>query len=261
MISPGLALAKVVAIHPEAYAVDLVLVSDGSPLPLVQVMTPFGSTNTGLNDLVEPTPSNSGEKYDLIDTKDRDIIAVVGIFREYPVVLGFLYPQVCQMLFAEKNRKIDRHASDVYTSVDNDGNLEVFHPSGTYFRIGTAPDHEDLTGKDFDKLWNISKNTDKAVYVHLSVKNAGDEKAVVDIDPDGNIDLQHDGNLTTQTDGDLSATVAGNATVDVTGTLDANVEGETTIATQANLNLNADGNINITATGNVVVSAANIQLN
>lgn len=227
----GLRLAKVAAIHPEAHAVDLVFLDNGSQIPLVQVMSSAASTNSGLNDLAEPSLPASGDKWDLSESKDRDIMAVVGFFHELPIVLGFLYPQVCQMLFADKNRRVNRHASDVYTSVDADGNTELFHPSGTYLRIGTTPAHEDLTGQDYDQQWKIEKNTDKAVHVHLEVANAGTPVASLGVDPSGNVALEHDGNLTADT--------GGNAVVDIAGTLNATVQGDITATTPATVTVDA----------------------
>lgn len=183
----GLRLAKVVRFIPEAHAANLLFLDDGSRVPMVQVLSGSASTNTGVVDMAQPDAGPSGDEWDPLDSGTRDVIAVVGFVRRVPVVLGFLYPQVTQMLFTDRNRKVERHASDVYTTIDDDGNVEVFHPSGTYFRIGTSPAHEDLTGKDFDGKWKIERNTDKAVHVHLSVKNAGTEVASLDLDPDGNL--------------------------------------------------------------------------
>jgi hypothetical protein len=203
---------RVSAIHPEDYSVDLVMTDDGSRLAGVQVLTPHASTNSGANCLPQPSMPASGNVWDLTETTDRDVLAGVAFFGQYPVVLGFRYPQVCQMLFADLQRAINRHPSDFYTSIDAAGNFEAYHPSGTYLRIGTSSAHEDLTGKDFDGLWKITKNTSSAPHVHLTVANAGSPVASVDIDPSGNITLQNNGNL--------SATVGGNVTATVTGNVD-----------------------------------------
>jgi hypothetical protein len=213
----SLRIAKVMAIHPEGYSADLVFLDTGSQAPAVQILSPFASTNTGLNDLATPTTPKSGSPTDVAETKDRDIYAVVGYAGRTPVIMGFLYPQVCQMLFEDVQRRIMRHASDVYTSIDSEGNFEMFHPSGTYLRIGTTPAHEDLTGKDFDKKWKIAKNTTTAVHVHLGVSNAGSQVASIDIDPSGNITEQNNGNLEATVGGNLDATVAGEMTANVTG--------------------------------------------
>lgn len=48
----------------------------------------------------------------------REMSAVVVFARGVPVVLGFLLPQVGQMTFPDKNRRVDRHASGVYSTID-----------------------------------------------------------------------------------------------------------------------------------------------
>lgn len=220
-------MAKVVGVHPEAYAVDLVYLDTGARVPLVQVLSWSASSNSGAMDLPEPSPP--ADAYDVRATKDRDIYACVGAVGGLPVVIGFLFPQVCQMLFEDANLKVERHASDWYTSVDADGNFEASHPSGTYFRIGTDAAHRDLTGEDFDKKWAITKNTDKAVHVHLSVANAGDEVASLDISPTGVItsmgsQWNHTGPMAIDGDVEINGAVDVTGDVDVTGTVDATVD-------------------------------------
>ena len=180
-----LRLGKVVAIHPESHTIDVLILSNRMRLVDVPVLAAGASVNTGLNDLPIPTPSD-----DLWApvSLDRDVYAVIAMLMPRGVCLGFLYPEVSQMMF-EAGRRVQRHGSDVYTSVDDLGNVEVHHPSGTYLRIATDPAHEDLTGKDADALWAIKRNTDQPVHVQLQVKNAGVVKATVNIDPNGNVAL------------------------------------------------------------------------
>jgi hypothetical protein len=215
MNGSGISLAKVTRVVPGGHAVDLLFMDTGDRVPAVQVMTGYASGDTGLVDLVQPDQGE--DQWDPSRIGEREVIACVSYYKNIPVVIGFLFPQVCQMLFDRQNFKVDRHASDVYTTTDNDGNHELFHPSGTYLRIGTAPAHEDLTGLDFDKKWAITKNTDKAVHVHLSVRNAGAEVASLDIDPAGNVTLGHSGNYTQNVGGDYALIVAGNSSKNVTG--------------------------------------------
>jgi len=205
-----LRLAKVVATHPESHSVDLVFCDNGARVPNVPVMSGSASTNSGTVDL--PTPTAPKEAYDPQDTKDRDIYAYVGFANGLPVVIGFKVPEVGQMTFKEENRRITRHASDVYTTLDGKGNFEMFHPSGTYFRIGEEPEHEDLAGKDFDGKWEIKNNTDVPIHVHLSVANKGTETASISIDPDGNIKIKHEGDLSLTTAGSMSMEVTGDIT-------------------------------------------------
>ena len=204
---------RVAAVHPEDYSVDLVMTDNGQQLAGVQVLTPHASTNSGSAHLPNPAMPPSGNKWDLTAKTDRDVLAAVAEFGAYAVVIGFRYPQICEMLFADLDRIVHRTPSDFYTTTDSKGNFEASHPSGTYFRIGTNPAHEDLTGKDVDKNWKISKNTGAAVHAHLEVANAGAVVATIDIDPSGNIAITHQGNLSVQTQGTANVQVEGDATV------------------------------------------------
>jgi phage gp45-like len=219
----------VVAVYPEGNSVDVLLDRDGSRLSNVQVLSPTGSSNTGVLDLPDVGGPSDDKRWDPTVTRARYVKAMVGFCDGAPFVAGFLLPQVNQITFAEKNRRIVRHASDVYTSVDDAGNVEVYHPSGTFLRIATAAAHEDLTAKDYDKKWAIARNTDKAVHVQLTVKNAGVQKASLNIDPSGNITLDHVGNLTTHTGGNASIDIDGNATVNVDGNATVTVDGTTDV--------------------------------
>lgn len=214
----NLRLAKVMRIQPGGHAVDILFLDDGSRVPGVQVMSPTATANSGLADLSGPDTEDEEEGYDPLQNEARASYALVGYLMNYPVVLGFLFPQVCEMLFADMNRRINRHGSDVYSSLDKDGNLEVYHPSGTFFRVGVTAAHEDLTGKDLDQKWKIAKNLDKAVHVQLTVKNqAHGEVANLNIAPTGTITLSHAGDLITTTQGNAAIHVVGNAALTVDG--------------------------------------------
>lgn len=209
MINSSLGMAKVVAFH-EKNCADVVMLSNGAQMPRVRILAGMGGTNVGRIDTPPPTPGDKA--YSPMETKDRDIYAAIAYLEgNVPVILGFFFPEISQLFFADVARSISRDGSDVYTSIDGDGNMEVYHPSGTYLRVGTDPEHEDLTGSDIDGKWDITKNTDKAVHVRLRVANAGVTKATVEIDPSGNANVSLAGNLT--------GTVAGNLSLAVTGTM------------------------------------------
>lgn len=216
----SLSLAKVIKFHPESNAADLLFIDDGSRVPMVQVMCGNASTDSGTSDFAQPGESPSGNEWDPQNSKGRDVFAVVGFYRKVPIVMGFLFPQIAECLFQRDNFKVDRHASDVYTVIDANGNTELYHPSGTYFRIATNPDHEDLTGKDFDGRWKITKNTDKAVHVRLMLRNAGVQKGLIEIDPDGNAKFELAGDMDISVGGDMSITtekLTVDGDIDVTG--------------------------------------------
>jgi len=212
-------LAKVVAGNPDSNTVDIILSSTGEPHPDVTVLSPSAGTRFGHADIPQPAPPPSGDKWDLDFNFENDVLAVVAYLGSELIVIGFIYPEVSQMLFKEQ-RAIRRHESDLYESIDSEGNYELSHPSGTYIRIGTTPEHEDLTGKDADEKWAIEKNTDKAVNLHLAVFNAGVEKASINIDPAGEIAITTTANVTltaTKVTIDGEADIKGNATLNSDG--------------------------------------------
>lgn len=197
-----LSLARVVDTHPESHAVDVVLLDDGRRISGVQVLSGSAGGDFGKSDLA--VPASTG--YEAKKTGTRDIYGVVAWISEIPVVIGFLFPQVAQCLFSDKERMVYRHASDAYMTIDGKGNAEFYHPSGAFIRLGTSGAHEDLTGKDYDKVWKIAKNTGSKVHIHVE---QGGGTASLDIDPAGNIAINHAGNL--------SVTTGGAATIEVTG--------------------------------------------
>lgn len=233
-------LGLVVATYQKGNSVD-VLLDDGSRLSNVQCLVQSGSDSSGHIDLVSVGGPVDDTRWDPLAKRDRYMRAIIGFYRRQPVVLGFLLPQVNQLTFSDDNRRVTRHPSDFYTTVDGKGNFEAFHPSGTYLRIGATPSHEDLTAKDVDKSWSIKNNTDAAVHVHLEVKNAGSTVASIDIDPNGN----------------LAGNFIGNADLTVGGTCTINVIGNTVITTP-NATVHASGSVtldtpNTHCTGNLVV--------
>lgn len=125
--------------------------------------------------------------------------AVVAFARGAPVVLGFLLPQVGQMTFSDKNRRVDRHVSGVYSTIDGAGSLEVHHPSGTYLRMAASPAHEDLTGQDFDGRWAVPAAD--PVHVHLEVKNGGGTTVLIDLAPSGAVTVHATGAVQVVADG------------------------------------------------------------
>jgi hypothetical protein len=184
---PGLQLGIVVAVYPQGQSIDVLLPDSGSQLTNVQVMMPSGSDSTGTVDLPDPGLPADDTRWNITLDAPRNILAVIASYKGNPVCLGFIMPQIGQMTFAQKNRRIMRHASDVYSTVDQFGNIEVYHPSGTFWRVGTNPAHEDLTGLDVDQQWKIANNTGTAPYFNLTLANAGVVKAQIQIDPDGNV--------------------------------------------------------------------------
>jgi hypothetical protein len=216
----ALRFGVVVATHPEDHSVDLVMTDDFSRLAGVQVLTSNGNGAYGRNDLYAPEEKSGDAKWDISKVGPKNPVAAVDFSGIMPVVTGFRYPQVNQMTFAEKNLRVDRHASEVYSTLNEAGDFEMAWPNGTFFRVGASQDHVDLTGKGADGKWATEKNTGASMHLRL-VLGAG--KLDLHVDPDGNLTLTHDGDLTLHT--------KGKATVNVDGTADVTVGGNTTLTT------------------------------
>ena len=159
----------VVAAHPNDHSVDLVMSDDGSRIPGVPVMAHSASARTGGVDMPDVPTANGADKWDITKRTGQDMEAVVAFFGRNPVVIGFLYPQVSQMTFDDPKRKFVRHQSDVYHTIDGDGNMELYHPSGAYVRIAESLDHEDLEKKNTDKSMQLDRNKDKKVGMRVSL--------------------------------------------------------------------------------------------
>lgn len=189
----------VVDVHPEDYSVDLVMADDGARLVGVQVLTGNGSSRTGVVDL--PKMPARANKWDITKEHGWDMEAVVGFMGRVPFVMGFLYPQINQMVFNDPERRVERHQSDVYKTIDGRGNIELFHPSGTFVRIAETPEHEDLSGKNTDSKMGLDKNTDKKVYVRVHMAGGA---AVLTIAPDGAVKLTTKTTMDFESDGDMT---------------------------------------------------------
>lgn len=210
----------VVATHPEDHSVDLVMTDDYSRLSGVQVLTSNGNGSYGRNDLYAPEEKSGDAKWDLSKVGPTNPVAAVAFGLGMAVVVGFKYPQVNQMTFGEKNLRVDRHSSEVYSTLNEAGDFEMAWPNGTFFRVGASPDHVDLNGKGTDSKWSTAKNTGAAMHLRLVL---GASKLDLHVDPAGNVVLSHEGNLTINT--------KGNAEVNVQGKADVNVTGNTTLTT------------------------------
>lgn len=186
----------VVGAHPEDHSVDVIMADTYQRIAGIQVLSHNGSGASGTADLWVPDEMTGNDKWDMSKRSETDQIAVIDFSGSMPFVIGFIYPQIGQMTFADMNRRVQRHSSDVYSTIDSAGNFELAWPNGSFFRLADTPDHEDLTGKDFDKKWAIGKNMGVATHVRLVLGNAGAIKADFHIDPSGNATLSLQGTCT-----------------------------------------------------------------
>lgn len=158
--------AIVVEVHPQDHSVDLVMLDDGTRHIGVPVQTPNGSARTGMVDLPEVPPSDN--KWDITKRNGQDMEALVAFIGRNPVVTGFTYPQINQVLLTDPKARRFRHQSDVETLIDGDGNMQITHPSGTYIRIGETTDADTLAGK-FADTSTTDRNQSRQVNIHIGM--------------------------------------------------------------------------------------------
>lgn len=187
-----------VATHPEDHSVDVVMADNGDRLTGIQVLSWNGSERSGTVDM--PDVPTKKDKWDITEKTGQERKAVIGFVGRNPVVVGFLYPQINQILQSDPKLAYSRHQSDVEYSVDGNGNIQLSHPSGAYIRIGEETDKQVHAGKNFDGNAVINRNVDKKVNVHVAL--AG-KKVELTLSKDGNVTLNLKGDLKITGDGKI----------------------------------------------------------
>lgn len=192
----SLRIGIVVATHPEDHSVDLVMADDGSRLVGVQVLSGSASARTGTVDM--PSVPPRADRWDISKTDGQDMKAVVGSVGRHPVVVGFLYPQINQILSKDPQLRYGRHQSDVEWSIDGDGNVQLSHPGGAYIRIGETPDKVSMAGQNADANSAADRNTGKQVNVRIGLAGNAVE---VTLAPDGKVTFKLDSDFTVEAGG------------------------------------------------------------
>jgi hypothetical protein len=241
----SLYVGRVIKVHQHDHSLDIQLVYDGSRLTAVPLLSPMITTSSGSVDMHHP----EGNEWNAAGSPTRDIYVVVSKTDSGFIALGFLAPQVNQMAFDRKNFKVDRHASDVYHTINKDGDIEIFHPSGTIVRIGTTTDHEDLTGQDFDRDWKITRNTEKSVYVVIENKSLGSHKASFCLTPDGDFMIDAVRDVRIRSTGDTSVDASGGVQIKAGGSVKVEAGGSVQIDSGGSVLVNASG-------GSIVLKSA-----
>ncbi len=188
-------LARVVDIHPKENSVDVRMLKDNRRFTSVPVVGLMNTGTTGTVDLAEPdlsTGRGEDSKWESVHTDKRDAIAVIGFADGAPLCLGFIMPPLTEMTLPDelgKERRLSRHASDLYSWIDKEGNSEWCHPSATWMAATESPQKLKLTGKDYDRLWKVKRNVDRALHGIISWWHGGEkkEKARLHLKPVGDL--------------------------------------------------------------------------
>jgi hypothetical protein len=110
--------------------------------------------------------------------------------------------------------------------IDGDGNMEIKHPSGTYIRIGEAPDSADVAAKNVDASLAVDRNTGRKV--HLRIELAGNV-AKLTMTPEGECTLELAKSFNLTAGENINMEAAGNISIKAGGTISTESGGNTTI--------------------------------
>lgn len=206
---------------------DVLMLDNGAQLVGVQMLSKNATDRSGTFDMLD-IPVKA-DKWDVSGGDSNTYTrAVIGFSSGHPFVHGFLPPQINQMAFDDPKMRINRHTSDVITSIDGDGNVELAHPSGTYIRIGETPDHVDLSGKNADASLKVDRNTERKVNVRVAL--AGNVVKLT---------MTPEGSVVFEIEKDFGITAGGAINMKAAG--DVNIE--------------AGGKVNMTAASEIVANA------
>src|SRR4030042_230254 len=265
-----LTLGKVYQIYPQANMVD-VMMFDGSILKKVQVMCPVSSSTVGAINMPVPKYKTDMIKRDspLAQAKqnESDVIAVIGFLGESllnPVVLGFLFPELNEILCGrdQKGNKdgtqfLWKHESNVYfrivkgDTLDKPAEIEISHPSGLFVKIGENDDLTEITNWDknvrpFKKVNPVTDKVDPAPYVHLEHPSG----TWLTIEPSGNVNIYVKGDVQKTITGDYQETIQGNVTREVDGDEIETIKGSVTRTVEVDENETINGDLTKTIEGN-----------
>lgn len=175
----------VVAVHPERRTVDIVFTDTGMPVAEVTVAGSVSSDGGSWNVPSVAKPQSLAGQASPPAT-GRTLIALVDSLGGRPVVVGFTAPSGGQMGFSQQDREVHRHSSGTYWTVAPDGSFEIFHPSGSVFRIGTGP-HEPLGA--------ISAGWVEGSGAPPPTVTLATPQFTLTVDPGGNVSLRANGTL------------------------------------------------------------------
>lgn len=246
----------VVATHPEDHSVDLVMADNGSRLVGVQVISQNGSTRTGSTDLPD-TPVRKN-KWDVTEETDQEMIALVDNVGGIPVVIGFLFPQINQMLWNDPKLKMSRHQSDVSWMVDGEANIQLDHPSGAYIRIGEEPARVVMDKTNADGSSVKDRNLERKVNVRIGL---ADNMVEVTLTPDGDMIVKLKKNLEVDADGLMRMTTKQTFDIQAVGNITLKTDADAVVSAGGSINAEAKGDVTVKAGGNATVTSKAATIN
>jgi hypothetical protein len=177
--------AMVVGVHPSRRTADIVYCDTGMPVAEVKIAGSVSSDGGSWNVPSVKKPASLAQAASPPAT-GRRLIALVDSVGVRPVITGFVAPSGGQMTFAEQDREVHRHSSGAYTTISPSGDIETFHPSGAYFRIGNGP-HEPLAA--------VAPGWVETTSAPPPTVTLATPQFTLTVDPGGNVSLRANGTL------------------------------------------------------------------
>lgn len=229
-----LTVAKVTKIHPEANFVDILLF-DGTRYVRVPVMSMFASSRCGSvglpipeqNTPIDKAEESGGKQFPLKpgDATESDVYAIVGFASGLfikPLVLGFLFPEENELMCSIKqtgnsdgSQHLWKHTSNTYTRVDENGDIEISHPSGVFIKIGNNAVRTEIINYDKNVRpfkWKNKNTGELSPAPYLLVQHPSGNYWTVD--PKGNVKEYIVGNVDRTIKGNLNETIEGDVVID-----------------------------------------------
>lgn len=239
-----LRLGRITKVWHESRTADVLMIDGPGAQPLLRV--PVLTATPDSWDI--PDVEHSG---DSTATGEREMfvaMAPLGINRWG--IVGFLPGAKRPSMFGD-GRSMVRNGAGVYSTTDKTGNMELYHPSGTFVRIGT-PGHESLLGKDLDEQFAIPANTASTPTITIGLAAAGVSTGTITITPDGSITMTTAGAVEIETASTVTVTAGEDITVTTAGAL--------AVETTAGVTVTAGEDVTVTTTGAVTVTAEEVAI-
>jgi hypothetical protein len=182
-----------------------------------------------------------------------------------PVVVGFLPPKQTEMSIPEFGLYLFRHESDVVSLIRADGTVELYHPSGSYLKIGETDVQMVSSDIEAEGLYPSKAKAfrvkDSARFNEISKMNL-----YLRFWNGQKITLNSEGSILIETDNStINITKEGNLTINNSGstTISSNsisVSADTIEVSSDDISITSTSQIDITAQDiNVIADSANIE--
>jgi hypothetical protein len=230
------AIGKVIAVDHAQQTIDVVMASTGAIIRRIAMLSPDAGTRHGQRSLPKIALTAAAQQtangpLDIAsDTLQHDTWAMlmrVGNSTSAYVCSGFLYPESTELSINEPGLRIDRHESNVTTTVDAKGNYEQQFPDGSSIlvKLGTTP--TDRSATNFDAAatpWDVPDDgvartiTLAAPIDAAPILPAAKRKAILSIGPTGiTLSVPGSGSVTFDTAGNISVSAPTTVTLHASG--------------------------------------------